>query len=278
MPVFSYNNVMTNTLPIKQLQPNPFQPRSSIKKEDIEELAQSIKAYGILEPLVVAQTPAGYQIIAGERRWRAAQMAGLTEVPVHVKKTTPKGMLEMAIVENVQRVDLSALERAQAFLQLKRTFNYINSQIAEKVGKSPAYVSNSLKLLELPDAIADGLLAGLISEGHARALLGIDNEAEMVQAYKIILKENASVRRAEKLAQLFKERMGKEKGGPGRPAVAINQQDLKQLQTAFQQLFNTKAQLKVARSNRQTKLTITLKGSPEETQEDLEKIVKLAQH
>jgi ParB family transcriptional regulator, chromosome partitioning protein len=279
MPVVFYNSHMTtNTLPIKQLQPNPFQPRSSIKKEDIEELAQSIKAYGILEPLVVAQTPAGYQIIAGERRWRAAQMAGLTEVPVHVKKTTPKGMLEMAIVENVQRVDLSALERAQAFLQLKRTFNYINSQIAEKVGKSPAYVSNSLKLLELPDAIADGLLAGLISEGHARALLGIDNEAEMVQAYKIILKENASVRRAEKLAQLFKERMGKDKGGPGRPAVAINQQDLKQLQTAFQQLFNTKAQLKVARSNRQTKLTITLKGSPEETQEDLEKIVKLAQH
>lgn len=268
---------MTNTLPIKQLQPNPFQPRSSIKKEDIEELAQSIKAYGILEPLVVAHTPAGYQIIAGERRWRAAQLAGLTEVPVHVKKTTPKGMLEMAIVENVQRVDLSALERAQAFLQLKRTFNYTNSQIAEKVGKSPAYVSNSLKLLELPDAITDGLVAGLISEGHARALLGIDNEAEMVQAYKIILKENASVRRAEKLAQLFKERNGITNTGPGRPSVTVNQQDLKHLQNAFQQLFNTKTQLKVSRSNRQTKLTITLKGSPQETQEDLEKIVQLAQ-
>ncbi len=268
---------MTNTLPINQLQPNPFQPRDSIKKEDVEELAQSIKAYGILEPLVVALTPAGYQIIAGERRWRAAQLAGLTEVPVHVKKTTPKGMLEMAIVENVQRVDLSPLERSQAFMQLKRNFNYTNSQIAEKVGKSPAYVSNSLKLLELPDAITDGLIAGLISEGHARALLGIPDENEMIQAYKIILKENASVRRAEKLAQLYREKNGKDEIGPGRPSVSMSKDELQELQKAFQVLFNTKTQLKVARSNRQTRLTITLKGSPEETQEDLEKIVHLTQ-
>ena len=269
---------MTQTLPIKQLQPNPFQPRDKIKKEDIEELAQSIKTYGILEPLVIAQTPAGYQIIAGERRWRAAQLAGLDEVPVHIKKTTPKGMLEMALVENVQRVDLSALERAQAFRQLRRNFNYTNSELAEKVGKSPAYISNSLKLLELPDAITDGLVAGLISEGHARALLGIDSESDMVQAYKIILKENASVRRAENLARMFKEKHEPTNtNSPGRPTTKVDPTQLQRWQQAFSKLFNTNSQLKIARSHRQTKLTITLKGSPEETQEDLERIVQLTE-
>jgi len=116
---------MITSLPTKQLQPNPFQPRGKIKTEDIQELAKSIKAYGVIEPIVIAQTPAGYQIIAGERRWRAAQLVGLEEVPVHIKKTTPKGMLEMALVENVQRIDLNALERAQAFQQLMRSFQLL---------------------------------------------------------------------------------------------------------------------------------------------------------
>ncbi|MBU0576520.1 ParB/RepB/Spo0J family partition protein [Patescibacteria group bacterium] len=269
---------MVHTLSTKQLQPNPFQPRGKIKNEEIEELAKSIKTYGILEPIVVAHTPAGYQIIAGERRWRAAQLIGLEEVPVYVKKTTPKGMLEMALVENVQRVDLNALERAQAFRQLMRNFNYSNSDLAEKVGKSPSYISNSLKLLDLPDAIADGLISGQITEGHARALSSINSETEMIRAYKIILKENASVRRAEELARRFKKDSLQLNSPFGtKPSIKINEQQLKQWQSRFNQFFHTKSNLKLTRSHRQTKVMITLKGSPEETQQDLEKIIGIAE-
>lgn len=263
-------------LPLNQLQPNPFQPRNKIIKEDLEELIQSVKAYGVLEPLVVAETPAGFQIIAGERRWRAAQAAGLSEIPVHIKKTTPKGMLEMALVENVQRVDLSSLERAQAFQQLIRDFGFANAELAGKIGKSPAYISNTLKLLELPDAIKDGLLGGLISEGHARALSSLDDEKLMVEVYKTVLKENASVRRTEELARRYKQAQGQvSTTGRGRP-MSVNENEVKRWEATFQSFFNTKSKLKLTKSKRQTKLTIILNGSPEETAQDLEKILELA--
>ena len=176
-------------LPTNNLQPNPLQPRGAITKDSIVELVDSIKEHGILEPLVAAETPAGYQIIAGERRWRAAKEAGLAVVPVLVKKTTPKGMLEMAIVENVQRSDLNAIDRAKAFERLILEFGFSNADISKRVSKSASYVSNSLKLLTLPDALKDGLLSGQISEGHARALSSIDDTRALVEAYKIILKK-----------------------------------------------------------------------------------------
>ncbi len=261
-------------LPTDNLQPNPFQPRSLIHKEDLEDLVKSIKSYGILEPLVVAHTPAGYQIIAGERRWRAAKEAGLTEVPTIVKKTTPRGMLEMALIENIQRVDLNPLERAQAFQQLQREFNFTIQQISDKLGKSTGLISNSLRLLALPDAIKDGLLGGAISEGHARALAGLTSEKSMIECYKIILKEGASVRRAEDLTRRFKERDEQEILGVGRP-MQINDAELKRFQNAFQSFFNTKTQLKLTRSRHHTRISIVLKGTPEETQADMEKILHL---
>jgi ParB family chromosome partitioning protein len=188
-----------------------------MNKDELEELVSSVKLYGVLEPIVVAHTPAGYQIIAGERRWRAAKLAGLKEVPVIVKVTTPRGMLEMAVIENVQRVDLSPIERAQAFQQLLRDFKFSHQQVADKIGKSIAYVSNSLRLLNLPDAIKDGLAGGLISEGHARALASIEDERVMIECYKQILKESASVRRAEELVRRFKAAIGQQ------PQAAANE-------------------------------------------------------
>lgn len=262
------------TLPIDHLQPNPFQPREKIKKEELTELTQSIKEHGILEPLVVAQTPAGYQIIAGERRWRASKEAGLTEVPVVIKKTTPKGMLEMAIVENVQRSDLNAMERAQAFIQLTRNFGYSQTEIATKVSKSPTYVSNTLRLLELPDAIKDGLIGGLISEGHARAISAIGDEKIMVECYKQVLKEGASVRRAEELSRHYKERHNLQKVQDN-PNRVTDDKLVNTWNEHLQHQFNTKAKVKLNRSERQTKVTVTLKGSPEKTQADLEKMMKL---
>ena len=150
-------------LPITNLQPNPLQPRGVITPDSLSELVDSIKKHGVLQPLTVAHTPAGHQIIAGERRWRASKIAGLTEVPVNIVKTTPQGMLEMAIVENVQRTDLNPVDRAKSFDRLISEFGLSNSEIAGRVSKSPAFVSNSLRLLELPDALKDGLISNVIS-------------------------------------------------------------------------------------------------------------------
>src|SRR5258708_32442512 len=144
-------------LEIDLLQANPLQPRGLITPESLAELAESVRIHGVLEPIVVAKTPAGYQIIAGERRWRASKLVGLPKVPVIIRETTPQGMLEMAIVENVQRVDLNPLERAQAYKRLMDEFNLTNSEIAQRVAKSPSYISNTIRLLALPDAIKDAL-------------------------------------------------------------------------------------------------------------------------
>lgn len=263
-------------LAVNQLQANPFQPRDLIKPEDLEELASSIKQHGVLEPLVVTQTPAGYQIIAGERRWRASQKAGLTEVPVIVKKVTPKQMLEMAIIENVQRVDLGAIERAQAFQQLKRNFNYDDHEVAERVSKSVSYVRNSLKLLKLPDAIKDGLLGGLIDEGHARAISGIKDPHKMVEVYKKILKTNASVRQAEQLSRIAKEEIGQQKNTHYTKATKTVTQMLKEVaawEKNLKKFLVTPPKIKMQRSNTQTKITITLKGDPDKTEKDIAKII-----
>jgi ParB family chromosome partitioning protein len=266
---------LTN-LPINNLQPNPLQPRGKIEKDQLEEMVSSVKAYGILEPIVVAQTPAGYQIIAGERRWRAAKLAGLKEVPVVVKQTTPKGMLEMALIENVQRVDLSPIERAQAFQQLIRDFKFTHGQISDRIGKSAAYVSNSLRLLNLPDAIKDGLAGGQIMEGHARAIVGLEDERLMIEVYKQVLKESASVRRAEELVRNVQQNLGaKLKRQPS--AKLIKNEELEAWQSNLQRIFGHKSKVNLMQSSRQTKVTFIFKGTPEETQEELQKIMKLTQ-
>ncbi len=189
---------------IDALQPNPLQPRGQILPDSLVELAESIREHGILEPLIVAKTPAGFQIIAGERRWRASKLAGLTRLPVVVRETSPQGMLEMAIVENVQRVDLNALERSQAYKRLIDEFGLTATEVGQRVGKSGPYVSNTLRLLELPDALKDGLLSNAITEGHAKALLGIEDISMMLSAYKQVLADNLGVRSTEELVRRMK--------------------------------------------------------------------------
>ena len=259
---------------IDLLQPNPLQPRGAMSQESLNELMESIKVHGILEPLVVAHTPAGFQIIAGERRWRAAKLAGIKDIPVVIRETNPKGMLEMAIVENVQRKDLNPLERARAFKRLIDEFRIEIIEIAKRVSKSDSYVSNSLRLLNLPDAIKDGLLSGLIAEGHARALLGIKDEGLMIEAYKMILKEKGSVRRAEELARRFKKaidekQVTKEEGK--RPSAIIDDTSDKMSQKMEKSLPG-KSKTTILRSRKQTRVKIFLYGNPEETEKALQKI------
>ncbi len=261
---------------INVLQANPFQPRDKIHKEDLEDLVKSIKIHGILEPLVVAHTPAGYQIIAGERRWRAAQIAKLETVPVLIKETTPKGMLEMAIVENLQRVNLTAIERAQSFQRLNRNFNLTVGEIAERVGKSSSFVSNSLKLLNLPDAIKDGMLGKQITEGHARAISGIQDMNTMLQVYKQVLKENASVRRAEELARLAKSKTGQTR--VFKPHAVVYQVDdrvIEVFENKIKRYLGAKAKLKLHRTAKQTRVSFIIRGDVEDTQQSLEKIIDM---
>lgn len=267
-------------LEINQLQPNPLQPRGAITPESLVDLVDSIREHGILEPLVVAKTPAGFQLIAGERRWRASKLAGLTHVPVIIRETSPKGMLEMALVENVQRVDLNPLDRAKGFERLMNEFTLTTSEIAVRIGKSVAYVSNSLRLLSLPDALKDGLLSGLISEGHARALAAIDDSSLMIEAYKIILRESGSVRRAEELARRMKVKSQQETRKPSEHVRVISEEIDKMQEDMQSALVNgnmeevKKAQVKLIRSRRETKVTFTFKGGLEETEDKLQKIYK----
>lgn len=262
-------------LSIHHLQPNPLQPRGVILTESLQDLADSIKEHGILEPLVVAHTPAGYQIVAGERRWRAAKLAGLEMVPVIIKETSPKGMLEMAIVENVQRTDLNPIERAKAFERLMAEFGLASGDVAAKIGKSAAFVSNTMRLMSLPDAIKDGLISGLITEGHARALAGIPDVRTMIEVYKILLKESGTVRRAEELARRYRDKIGdKMTGRPDQQYIVSEQID--QIQAKIYQTVSQavkKAKVSLTRSRVETKLVIALKGSPEETELILQKIV-----
>jgi len=263
---------------INQLQPNPLQPRGAITPESLVDLVDSIREHGILEPLVVAKTPAGFQIIAGERRWRASKLAGLTHVPAIIRETSPKGMLEMALVENVQRVDLNPLDRAKGFERLMNEFGLTTSEIAVRIGKSVAYVSNSLRLLSLPDALKDGLLSGLISEGHARALAAIDDSSLMIEAYKIILRESGSVRRAEELARRMKAQSQQESKKQN-VQIRIVSEEIDKMQDDMQNAFlqngdDKGASVKLIRSRRETKVSFVFKGGLEETEEKLQKVYK----
>lgn len=188
-------------VPLTSIAPNPLQPRAPIRDQDLVELAASIEEHGIIQPLIVTQTPDGYQLIAGERRWRAARLAGLSTVPVIVKDAAPGEMLELALVENVQRADLNALEEAQAYQQLIAEFGLTQDQVARRVGKSRAAVANTLRLLNAARAVQEALLAGKISEGHARALLALERPEAQEAALKTVLKQGLNVRQTEELVR-----------------------------------------------------------------------------
>lgn len=254
-------------LDIELIQPNPLQPRGLIPPNSIGDLVNSIKEHGIIEPLVVAKTPAGYQIIAGERRWRASKLAGLTTVPVVVRETTAKGMLEMAIVENVQREDLNPIERAQAFQRLIEEFGLPVGEIAKRVSKSESYVSNTMRLMALPDAIKDGLISGAISEGHARAIAGLGEIKLMVDAYKTILSESASVRRAEDLARRLKAQYHKE---PSHKVERIHSDELDIIAKDLAQSVN--GLVKITQSKVEARLVFVIRGSLEQTSKTLKLI------
>jgi len=241
-----------------QLQSNPLQPRGVITPDSLTDLVESIREQGILEPLVVAKTPAGYQIIAGERRWRAAKVIGLKKVPVVVKETTPQGMLEMSIVENVQREDLNPIEKALAYRRLIDEFGLGTTEVAKRVGKSVPAVSNTIRLLSLPDAIKDALVAGVITEGHVRPLLTLGDPKLMLDVFKTILKDNYTVRQTEELTRRIKGDIQKKEPKSEKTHLWVPEQD--QMAKEIQEKYAAD-DVSIHQSGRQVKIVIIIKAT-----------------
>lgn len=259
-------------LELSMLQANPLQPRGNISPDSLQELVDSIREQGILEPIVVAKTPAGYQIIAGERRWRAAKVLGLEKVPVVIRETTPQGMLELSIVENVQREDLNPIERAQAYKRLIDEFGLGTNEVARKVGKSAPTVSNTIRLLSLPDAIKDALVAGVITEGHVRPLISLGDPKLMLELFKKILKENSTVRQTEEMAR--QEKGSIEVREPRNKVHKLWVPELDEMAKNLEQKlsFNRVA---ISQSRTQAKVSIVIKGDVDVTGPKVKEIYEL---
>lgn len=186
-------------VPIERIIPNPHQPRSSFDQDKLEELAESIRTHGLIQPLVVTETVEGFVLIAGERRWRASRLAGLEQVPVIVKESTSQDMLELALIENIQRADLNPMEEAHAYRQLMDEFGLTQEEVAERVGKARSTVANLVRLLTLPDSIQIAVNDGRLSGAHARALLPLPTAEMQVGAMNQVVKLGLSVRQTETL-------------------------------------------------------------------------------
>lgn len=199
-------NPSVNKLRIMEIEPNHDQPRKDFDEKALSELAESIEQHGVLQPLVVRPLANGaYQLVAGERRWRAARIAGLTEVPVVIKELSDEEVIEIAMIENLQREDLNPLEEALGYRYMMDELGIMQEQAAEKVGKSRPAVANALRLLKLPDEVQEMIKNNLISPGHARALLGFDSEDMIIQTAKLIVKEDLSVREVETMVKNSKK-------------------------------------------------------------------------
>jgi ParB family chromosome partitioning protein len=191
---------------IEEVHPSPEQPRHRFAEEALEELAASIRAHGVIQPLIVRPRQAGgYFLIAGERRWRAAQRAGLSEVPVVVKDVTPAASFEMAMIENLQRQDLNAIEEAEGYQRMIADYGLTQEKLAERVGKDRTTVSNALRLLKLPELVRQMVVEGALQMGHARAILGLDNVAAMERIARTVVARGLSVRQTEALVKRERE-------------------------------------------------------------------------
>jgi len=188
---------------IEEIIPNRKQPRKRFDEEKILELAESIKEKGILEPLLVRKSGEAYELIVGERRWRAAQRAGLREVPVLLKNVSNREALELGLVENLQREDLGALEEAEGYRQLIDEFGFTQEELAKRIGRDRSSVTNTLRLLRLPDAVKERLADAAISPGHGRTLLVLPTEADQIEACRVVLRRGLSVRETEKLVKTW---------------------------------------------------------------------------
>ena len=222
---------------VDAIRPNPWQPRTHFDEHELEEMADSIRAHGLLQPVLVSQQRDGtFQLITGERRWRAVQLAGMPTLPAMVKEATPQASLEMALVENIQRRDLNPLEEAHAFRQLLDEHGLTQEQLGQRIGKSRVSVTNTLRLLHLPEPIREALANGSITEGHARAMLMANGEPQRLRLLERVLADHLSVRETETLAREMNAARQRA------PSLARDA-DVERLEDEFRQALGTRVRL-----------------------------------
>lgn len=228
-------------IPIDEIRPNPRQPRHQMDPDELSELAGSIREHGVLQPIVVtrAESSGGYVLIAGERRWTAAKLAGLERIPAAIKDVTPQGMLELALVENLQRSDLNPLEAAAAYQQLMSDFGLTQEQVAQRVGRSRPTIANSVRLLGLPDSVRHALAQGEISEGHARALLGASEAEEVLALFLDVVAKQLSVRQTEELVRRRRESSPL----PRERAAPVSDPEARQIEELFREALGTRVEV-----------------------------------
>lgn len=227
------------TVPISHISPNPHQPRTQMDEGKLAELADSIREHGLIQPLIVHDAGDGqYTLIAGERRWRAAQKAGLTELPVVVKEASPQSMLELAIIENVQRADLNPLEEALAYRQLMDEFGLTQVEVSKRVGKARSTIGNIVRLLDLPPEVQQAVNGGQLTEGHARPLLSLPTPEMQKELMGLVIKQGLNVRQTE---ELVRKRLVTEK--PASRPQKRQTPELRSLEEQFRQSLGTKVDL-----------------------------------
>jgi ParB family chromosome partitioning protein len=247
-------------IPLSDISPNPNQPRQSFDEQSFFEMVESVRKFGVIQPIVVQPKGLGYEIVAGERRWRAAKEAGLKSIPAVIKRLEGPESLEIALIENLHREDLNAIEEAQAYKTIIEKFNITQEELAKKIGKSRVAVTNTLRLLELPEEVKEAIVAGNLSAGHARALLGLKDEKKIKSLAERVMTEGLSVRETEKLARLMS--LEKRKKPPAQPRV------FREMARELSKIL--KAPVKVRMTSQRGKIEITFKKA-----EDLERIFSL---
>lgn len=255
-------------LPLEQIEPNPFQPRTEFTKEELKELSDSIREQGIIQPITVRKMGYDkYQIISGERRFRASKLAGLTSIPAYIRVANDQGMLEMALVENIQRQELNPLDIAISYKRLVDECGLTQEQLSDRVGKDRSTVTNFMRLLKLPPEIQAALRDNRITMGHARALLGIKDIAEQLMVFKAIIEKELTVREVESIAGHSKP--PKRPTGKKPAARGALSPDLENIREELSERFETRVQLNAA-SNGSGKITIPFSGT-----DDLNRILDL---
>ncbi|KAA0546026.1 ParB/RepB/Spo0J family partition protein [Bacillus sp. BGMRC 2118] len=225
---------------LKDLRPNPYQPRKHFEEEAIEELKESIIQHGILQPIIVRKSIKGYEIVVGERRFRAAKAAGLEVAPVVVKELSEQEMMELALLENLQREDLTPIEEAQAYQSLIDQLNLTQEQLAKRLGKSRPHIANHIRLLSLPEAVRGFISDGKLSMGHGRALLGLRKKEKLNVVVEKILKEQLNVRQLEQLVHQLNENVSRETLKPKKEKDIF----IKERETVLRERFGTSVSIK----------------------------------
>lgn len=256
------NNDAANMVSLSEIHPNPNQPRTHFNETELEELSESIRAHGVLQPLLVRKDGNGYEIIAGERRYQASKIAGLEEVPVVIKDVDDQEMLQLALIENLQRSDLNPIEEAKGYRQLIKASGMTQEALSKAVSKSRSTITNSLRLLDLPQRVQDLLFEGKLTAGHARAILAVPFEEQRIKLAEKVVAEGLSVRATENLAPLFS--VGETPKAP-RP---VTPQSFKKAARVLRQVFNTNVKVKATRGK--NKIEIEFK--------DEEELAQILQH